>query len=106
MKHIKTKDLLSALENGFPWPEELEQSKIYFRRQDDHDGNLGEGVSVSFGIDGDAYIETNSRPCSSCRYRVPLIGGGRSPRVRSALMILALAIEADNLNDPQNNLET
>jgi hypothetical protein len=33
---------------------------------------------------------------------MPLIGGGQSPRVRNALLILAEAIRLDNIDAPQD----
>jgi len=71
------------------------------RFEDDSvDGNL----TVIFSIDGDAWIETftpRNQLRRSLRFREPSTGGGQSSRVRKALMILAMAIKADNEENPQ-----
>ena len=81
---------------GCYWPEELEAEKYFFRTQDDCDGDLSSGIGVVVDAQGDVWVETVSKSLESCRYRMPLIGGGMSPRVRNALVLLALAIKLDN----------
>lgn len=88
-------DLRAWLESP-SWPEGLEARKAYTRRQDDGDGSL----RVVFGEDGDAWISTPGRaPLEGLRFRT-LQGGGSSPRVRAALLLLAKAIELDNEERP------
>jgi hypothetical protein len=77
-------------------PDEIVAEKCYFRTHDDCDGNKHEGVSVTITPDGDAWVETRCKSFSSCRYRMPMLGGGNSPRVRNALLLLAVAIKLDN----------
>lgn len=84
-----------VLETPF-WPDEIVADRRYFRTHDDCDGDRGEGVSVTITPDGDAWVETRTKPGSTCRYRMPLFGGGNSPRVRNALLLLAVAIKLDN----------
>ena len=79
------------LETPF-WPDGLKPREHYFRTHDDCDGEDHKGVTVLFSDDGDAHIVT---PREGCRFRT-FAGGGQSPRVRNALIILALAIKADN----------
>jgi hypothetical protein len=57
---------------------------------------------VGFSCDGDAWIQTASEHIGMLRFRTST-GGGRSLRVRDALMILAMAIAADNEEYPQRN---
>ena len=87
-----------VLETPF-WPDGVEAKGAYFRTQDDCDGILSEGIYLSFTCDGDAWIHTSSRPFQSCRYRMPMFGGGRSPRVLNALLMVALDIKQDNDED-------
>ena len=47
-----------------------------------------------FTKDGDAWIGIDVR--NFLRFRMPLCGGGQSPRTRNALLILAEAIRLDN----------
>ncbi len=92
---IISEKIKELLESAW-WPGEIEVNKNYFRTHDDCDGDTSEGVSLTFSVDGDAHIICTRRAMQSCRYRIPSIGGGRSPRVRKALLILALAIKLDN----------
>ena len=92
------KDAHRLLENPF-WIQELKVNTPYTRTQDDHDGTWTGKVSVTFGPDGDAWVEVDKT--DSLRFREPVIGGGRSPRVRNALMLLALAIKLDNEDCPE-----
>ena len=82
------------------WPESIEAREIYFRTHDDCDGDLSKGIQVVFSDDGDAHIRTCME---GCRFRT-WGGGGMSLRVRNALLLLALAINMDNEEHPQNNL--
>lgn len=83
------------LEDNFFLPS-IEERENYFRVHDDNDGDQSQGLEVMFGPDGDAYVSATTPPMTSCRFRVPMIGGGKSHRVRNALLILALAIKLDN----------
>jgi hypothetical protein len=89
----QAKRLLSKPE----WIDGLETMKVYRRKEDDSpDGFL----SVTIGNDGDAWISVHPDErdgiSTSLRFRVPFIGGGASPRVRKALLLLAAAIKLDN----------
>ena len=75
------------------WLKGIDTETRYFRTQDDCDGDMLSGMSVSFSPDGDAWIDTTTN-YGSCRFRMPG-GGGLSPRTRVALMILAKAIKMD-----------
>ena len=68
---------------------------------DDHDGTKKGAVNVTFSEDGDAWVSILGKDNGeSLRFRT-FFGGGQSPRVRNALMILALAIKLDNDPDPK-----
>ena len=91
------------LETGF-WLPTLESRTLYQRLQDDHDGT-GEGsIAVAIGEDGDAWVQCTTP--RMLRFRVPMIGGGASPRTRAALVILAEAIRLDNELCPMNEATT
>ena len=56
-------------------------------------------ICVTFTDDGDAWVCVVPDPntmAKTIRFREASTGGGRSERARKALMILALAIKADN----------
>jgi len=89
-KNDITKQIGKILETPF-WPKELTPLKKYFRTHDDCAGEF-KGISVKFTEEGDACITTCHE---GCRFRT-FGGGGRSLRVRNALLILALAIKFDN----------
>ena len=55
----------------------------------------------AIGRDSDILITTDKHHGPAMRFRMPIVGGGQSPRVRNALMILALAIKLDNEEHPQ-----
>lgn len=102
-KHIDK--LLDSIDWEIAWKEiawkEIPGNESQCRIEDD--SRFG-SVSVAFTCDGDGWIGFCPDPSESFnrsfRYRVPDSGGGRSPRVRKALMILAMAIKADNEDDP------
>ncbi|TAL49439.1 hypothetical protein EPN83_00835 [Patescibacteria group bacterium] len=105
-------ELAKLLLEGHFWLSALQPNIIYRRRSDDTDG-LDSTLGVSFSQDSDGWIdiisdidpESGDRHFTH-RFRVPLIGGGRSPRVRNALLVLALAIKLDNeeLPDPRRRI--
>jgi len=72
----------------------------YERFEDDTiDGYL----SVCVGSDGDAWIKTHSKEfASALRFRECGGGGGQSSRTRKGLLVLMMAIDADNKETPQN----
>lgn len=90
----------NLLERDF-WPKSLAPDKVYTRLQDDRDGHTGEEhqLRVYIACDGDLHVFL---PYSfeSLRFR-NYIGGGKSLRVRNALLVLAEAIRRDNEARPQ-----
>lgn len=95
--------LISRLLNSYFWPSNLNTKDVYQRQHDDHDGTWSGQLAVTFSEDGDAWVWCT--PCTndtqeSLRFRMPMIGGGASPRVRTALVILAEAIRLDNTDRP------
>jgi len=88
------------LDSNF-WPEDLRSNVRYTRVHDDCDGDASQVLSVIISEDGDAWVAADGETAySALRFRVPLIGGGASPRVRNALLILAEAIRLDNADRP------
>ncbi len=82
------------------WIPDLETMVPYERIQDDHDGTKEGRMILQISTDGDVWFMTDKHH-PSMRFRMPGIGGGMSPRVRNALMILAFAIKLDNQEIPQ-----
>lgn len=86
------------LDEGLPWPAELQANTVYERVQDDHDGTQEGKIKVGFTQDGDAWVTTDKHRGPTLRFRT-LLGGGNSVRVRNALVLLALAIHLENEED-------
>ncbi|MCL4366698.1 hypothetical protein M1563_00820 [Patescibacteria group bacterium] len=84
------------LETPF-WPQELETDTTYSRLHDDHDGSSVGQLSVLIdSVAGDVWVNTiTEMPGDLLRFRSSF-GGGNSPRVRNALLVLAMAIKLDN----------
>lgn len=80
-----------VLENPW-WEQSLETMVSYSRLHDDHDGTQMGRIMVTMGPDADAWVSLDTM--RGLRFRTPA-GGGRSPRTRNALMILALAMKLD-----------
>jgi len=96
------KQIEKILETPF-WPQNIETMKPYFITHDDCDGDKSEGLRVTISNDGDVWIsDTINRPMTSCRFRTHG-GGGRSLRVRNALLILAMAIKIDSETDNKSS---
>ena len=101
----------AILDSNF-WLSSLETMGFYSRFEEEKAERLEddspEGViSVGFSNDGDGWIQVLCKPDrddfhTTFRFRMPLIGGGQSPRTRVALLILAEAIRLDNENNPQH----
>lgn len=80
------------------WPPSLHTTEIYERQHDDTDGEIGEGyLTVEFNSVGDAFVGVDGK---TLRFRMNN-GGGKSPCVRNALLVLAEAIRLDNEERPQ-----
>lgn len=83
------------------WLPTIHPMTCYARIHDDTDGKEAGIIKVVFSNDGDAHIWIDN--CPALRFRMPDLGGGLSPRVRVALLILAEAIRLDNANDPASS---
>lgn len=94
-KKLSEEDVRKLLDEGIPWPRELQVDKVYARLHDDHDGTEVGEIAMGFSPDGDVWITIRGDIGSFLRFRTPF-GGGGSPRVRNALVLLALAIHFDN----------
>lgn len=73
----------------------------FFERHDD----MGLG-KIQFILDGDSdviltVIDKEGQSCS-VEFCTPIIGGGRSPKVREALINVIKAIREENLSSPQH----
>jgi len=94
----------NLLEGYYPPPSSLVEhglNKMFTRRQDDTDGERGpeQYLSVGFTADGDAWVFQNAGPVLRFRKEE---GGGLSPRLQRALMVVAEAIRRDNEARPQS----
>ena len=98
---VTQEDIDKVLETPY-WPPELKTGKAYSRTHDDCDGDRSQRLVVVFTQDGDAWVEVTQERGHSLRFR-NYGGGGMSLRTRSALMLLALAIEKDNQERPQHD---
>ena len=86
------------LSEEFSWPRDLETMTEYRRLHDDHDGTECGEISMVVAPDGDVHIATvGLKPCESLRFRT-CVGGGNSPMVRNALIVLAEAIRREDLD--------
>lgn len=91
----------ALLEKHF-WPQSIKINEHYRRFGDDNNGSL----KVFFSNDGDGRVDVESlkdpkEPFDSHRFRTGF-GGGDSLMVRNALLVLALAIKAENARRPQD----
>jgi len=103
MREVSTERLLKDVRRVliYPfWIPTLKTMTVYSRLHDDNDGTERGRISVIVASDGDVHVTIDVRPGTDLRYRMPMQGGGRSPRTRNALMILAEAIRLDNLENP------
>lgn len=89
------KSLHNLLEGDY-WINTLTPDVLHARRQDDCDGSGGaeHQLQVYLAEDADIHVFIPGQ-LHSLRFRHGL-GGGQSPRVRNALMVLAEAIRRDN----------
>ncbi len=109
IKHEDIPGIIDQLLESDFWLKTVETFTEYERLQDDHDGTYKGKLRVMFSRDGDAFVCTTSRDedyTESIRFRMPLVGGGMSPRTRVALLILAEAIRQDNEKRPLQILTT
>ena len=80
--------------SDFFWPPGLKSGIPYRTTHDDNDGDPSNGVlSVAIGPDGDVWMQIYGHV--PLRFRVPLIGGGKYPKIRNALLLLAEAIRQE-----------
>lgn len=86
--------LKALLEQPF-WPEGLEHVR-YYRNEDMGRG----GIAVRADQDGDVHIVVVQDGRQAHAEFCTLTGGGRSRRVRAALLYLALAIKLDEEERP------
>jgi hypothetical protein len=88
-----------VLLEGVIQPIRLAPRQFEFRTHDDCDGRLEEAIGVGLSVDGDVWLRLPPNVLAM-RFRT-YIGGGQSPRVRNALLLLAEAIRRDNELRPQ-----
>lgn len=100
MNESESKKYIDNLFGNLDWEkiwEYVEVQTVYKRNEDDSpDGYLQTIIS----IDGDLHITTYPDPAEpfrrALRFRECSGGGGQSSRVRKALLLLCMAIKADN----------
>ena len=90
------KAMNTLLEGQFMAP--IEDMTSYSRVHDDCDGDPSQSLDVIMSPDGDIHLVAGT---ISLRFRT-FHGGGMSPRVRNALIVLAEAIRRDNADHPQH----
>lgn len=105
--------VVSALLESHFWLPSLGVMTAYLRHEDaqplkrlEDDSPTG-SIQVVFTQDGDGWMQIIATPDpedfhTTFRFRMPMIGGGQSPRTRVALLILAEAIRLDNEENPQH----
>ncbi len=52
-KKLSEEDVRKLLDQGIPWPRELQVDKVYARLHDDHDGTEVGEILLGFSPDGD-----------------------------------------------------
>ena len=92
------KRIKKILDDSF-WLDSLEPGEIYYRVQDDCDGDKGQRLAVQVGKDGDLHVTIMGK-AKSLRFRT-YFGRGMSLRTRNALLILAEAMRLDSEERPQ-----
>lgn len=88
-------DAMDILLESMYWPTTLAVGQCHTRIHDDSDGQADaeHALSVILAADGDVHVVAGAG--QPLRFRCAL-GGGVSPRVRSALLVLAEAVRRDN----------
>lgn len=89
---------IRKLLDGNYWIPGLQAGIRYARTHDDCDGDMSQKLSIVISDDGDVWVACDTVD-RTARFRHGL-GGGRSHRVRNALLILAEAIRLDNEERP------
>lgn len=96
MKNKKYIDnYLDSLVGDELW-KEIKHNDCHTRIEDDSSEGM---LSVGMTVDGDMWIKTDPPKevfRTMLRFRVGFGGGGQSERVRKALLVLAMAIKAEN----------
>jgi hypothetical protein len=98
---VATQCAIKLLEAPF-WPEGLNVKEVYSRVHDDCDGKTDQKLFIEFLEVGDVLISTYAHKEPGLRFRMPMFGGGRSPKTRNALLFLALAMKLDNEEKPDD----
>lgn len=76
------------------WPYQLESDKCYVTTHDDNDGDITSGaMSLMFDRCGDVHLSFIG---NSLRFRT-IGGGGNFPKIRNALLLLAIAIDEEGI---------
>lgn len=85
---------IKELLEGDYWLPTLTGKNVFSVQTDDIDGDpTVDWLTVYIAPDSDVHVHIIQG--SSCRFRMPMIGGGRHKRVRNALLILAEAIRSE-----------
>lgn len=86
---------MDTLLESMYWPATLAVGQCHTRIHDDNDGRADaeHALSIILAADGDVHVIAGAG--QPLRFRCAL-GGGMSPRVRAALLVLAEAVRRDN----------
>ena len=88
------KKTIDKVLTDYYWPPQLESNKCYTTTHDDNDGDITSGaISLIFDICGDAHLSFIG---NSLRFRT-IGGGGRFPKIRNAILLLAIAIDEEGI---------
>jgi len=98
--HAQVTRAMDLLLEGIYFPESLRGMDGVGRIEDDNDGDPTRSIAILFGHDGDLHVGT--RLGEFRRFRTQA-GGGVSPRVYNALLVLAEAMRRDNEEFPCGN---
>lgn len=83
------------------WPKTLNVRHSYVTSHDDNDGDETSGViEICIMDDGDVYVKTISKDPGHLRFRTEL-GGGKYPKTRNALLLLAEAIRQEGFDSKE-----
>lgn len=101
MRVVTEKEVESLLDGVIQNCAGLSPGVVYSRVHDDHDGSFAGHLEVYMMQTGDMGLSVIAPEDEGLiRFRSHF-GGGLSPRVFNALVILAKAIELDNKQDPK-----
>lgn len=98
---LNEKNINAILGQPF-FPKTLETRHNYTSSHDDNDGDPYSGmIDVCITSDGDVHLKTFHKGFGGLRFRTGL-GGGRYPKTRNALLLLAEAIRQEGFDKKES----